>query len=173
MGLRLLEGAAVACQDTSYSGLQVVTWWSQHRASSSVVEVWHQPGSTTLMQSADTPRRQLATVPQAGALAEFDPDGLLRVSGPLLALLRSNYQVVFTGHGSADGRGALVVEVRRPGGRVAARFWLDAATKLPLRREIYGDDGHLVSEDAFTNLQLGASGLGRMPAPSPRPGRPA
>jgi sigma-E factor negative regulatory protein RseB len=171
-GLRLLEGAAVACQDTAYSGLQVVTWWSQHRARTSVVEVWHQPGSTTLMQSAGTPLPQLATVPVAGAAAEFDPDGLLRVSGPLLVLLRSNYQVVYTGPGSADSRSALIVEVRRPGGRVAARFWLDAATKLPLRREIYAADGHLISEDAFINLQLGSRGLGGMPAAVASPRMP-
>jgi MucB/RseB N-terminal domain len=170
-GLRLLESAAVACQDTSYSGLQVVTWRARHRARASVVEVWHQPGSTTLMQSADTPPPQLATVPAAETAAEFDPDGLLRVSGPLLSLLRSNYQVVYTGRGSADRRSALIVEVRRPGGAVAARFWLDAATRLPLRREIYDDDGHLISEDAFISLQLGSGGLDGMP-PAAAPARP-
>ena len=51
-----------ACQHTSYSGLQVVTWWGQHQAKTSEIEVWHQPGSTTVMQSADTPPPQLATV---------------------------------------------------------------------------------------------------------------
>ena len=170
VGLRLLQGAAAACQDTSYSGVQVLTWWGQRQRKASVVEVWHQPGSTTLMQSADTPSPQPGTVPQPGiipqpgAAADLDPDGLLGMSGRLLALLRSNYQVVYVGHGSADNRNALVVEVRRPGGGVAARFWLDAATKLPLRREIFDADGHVISEDAFINLELGARGLDGMPA---------
>jgi hypothetical protein len=162
-GLQLLEKAAVACQYTSYSGLQVVTWWGQHQAKTSEVEVWHQPGSTTVMQSADTPPPQLATVPESAA-ADLDPDGLLRVSGPLLALLRSNYQVVYTGHGSAGHRGALVVEVRRPGGGVAARFWLDAATRLPLRRQVFNAGEHMISEDTFVSLRVGDGGLAHLPA---------
>jgi sigma-E factor negative regulatory protein RseB len=162
-GLQLLELAAVACQHTSYSGLQVVTWWGQHQAKTSEVEVWHQPGSTTVMQSADTPPPQLATVPQSAA-ADLDPDGLLRVSGPLLTLLRSNYQVVYTGHGSADHRSALVVEVRRPGGGVAARFWLDAATRLPLRRQVFDAGEHMISEDTFVSLQVGDGGPAHLPA---------
>jgi sigma-E factor negative regulatory protein RseB len=168
LGLQLLEKAAVACQDTAYSGLQVVTRWGRHQAKTSVVEVWHQPGSTTVMQSAGTPPPQLATVPQA-ASADLDPDGLLRVSGPLLTLLRSNYQVVYTGRGSADHRSALVVEVRRPGGGVAARFWLDTATRLPLRREVFDADEHMISEDTFISLQLGGSGPGRLPAAGASP----
>ena len=51
--------------------------------------------------------------------------------------MQANYQVVYTGDGTADNRPAQIVEVRRPGGGLAARFWLDAATKLPLRRETF------------------------------------
>ncbi len=170
VGLRLLQGAAAACQGTSYSGVQVLTWRGQRQPKASVVEVWHKPGSTTLMQSANTPSPQPGavlppgTIPQPGAAADLSPDGLLGVSGRLLALLRSNYRVVYVGHGSADNRNALVVEVRRPDGGVAARFWLDAATKLPLRRESLDADGHVISEGVFINLELGARGLGGMPA---------
>jgi sigma-E factor negative regulatory protein RseB len=167
-GLQLLEEAAVACQHTSYSGVQVVTWWGQHQAKTSEVEVWHQPGSTTVMQSADTLPPQLATVPQSAA-ADLDPDGLLRVSGPLLTLLRSNYQVVYTGHGSADRRSALVVEVRRPGGGVAARFWLDAATRLPLRRQVFDAGEHMISEDTFVSLQVGNGWLAHLPPATASP----
>ena len=49
------------------------------------------------------------------------------------------------------------------------RFWLDAATKLPLRREIFDSHARMISEDAFIDLDLGpASGSG-MPAAGARP----
>jgi sigma-E factor negative regulatory protein RseB len=160
-GLRLLQEAAAACQGTSYRGEQVVLWWGQGETSSSVVEVWHQPGGATLVQAS-------GDGPGTGA-GNQDPDGILGVSDRLLALLESNYQVVYTGRGSADNRAALVVEVRRPGGGLAARFWLDAATKLPLRREIFAADARMISEDAFTSLELGAGGLNGMPAPAAAP----
>ncbi len=160
-GLRLMEQAAAACQATSYSGEQVVLWWGQGETSSSVVQVWHQTGGMTLVQATGTG--------PAAAPADQDPDGILGVSDRLLVLLESNYQVIYAGRGSADNRAALVVEVRRPGGGLAARFWLDAATKLPLRREIFSGGARMISEDAFTSLQLGAHSLGGMPAPAAAP----
>ena len=36
-----------------------------------------------------------------------------------------------------------VVEAQHPDGRVAARFWLDDATGLMLRREVLDRSGHL------------------------------
>lgn len=170
-GLRLLQQAAAACQGTSYSGEQVVLWWGPGENSASVVEVWHQPGRMTLVQAASGPATlagPAAATPSA-ASPDQDPDGILGVSDQLLALLQSNYQVAYAGRASAVGRPALVVEVRRFGGGLAARFWLDAATKLPLRREIFASGSHLVSEDAFINLQVGDRGLAAMPTPAAAP----
>jgi sigma-E factor negative regulatory protein RseB len=169
-GLRLLREAAAACQSTSYSGEQVMLWWGQGETSASVVDVWHQPGRVTLIQSAGSPAGGPAgtTIP-SGLTGGQDPDGILCVSDQLLALLQSNYQVVYAGRGSAAGRQALVVVARSLGGGLAARFWLDAGTKLPLRREIFTSGAHLVSEDGFIDLQLGVSGLGAMPAPAAAP----
>jgi sigma-E factor negative regulatory protein RseB len=169
-GFRLLKDAAAACQTTSYSGEQVMLWWGQGETSASVVDVWHQPGRVTLVQ----PAAALSGVPAgtaipSGPAGDQDPDSILCVSNQLLVLLQSNYQVVYAGRGSAAGRQALVVEARRLGGGLAARFWLDAATKLPLRREIFTSGAHMVSEDGFINLQLGPSGLGAMPAPAAAP----
>lgn len=152
-GMRLLQEAAAACAGISYSGEQVVLWWGQRRVSASVVQVWHQRGRAMLVQPA---------APRASA-GISDPDDVLGMSDRLLMLLRSNYEAVYAGRGSAVGRPALVVEVRRPGGGLAARFWLDAATKLPLRREVFATGSHMLSEDAFTTLDLGADGLGGMP----------
>ncbi len=169
-GLRLLQEAAAACQGTSYRGEQVVLWWGPGETSASVVNVWHQPGQVTLVQAAGAaPGAPAGTAAPSAAADGQDPDGILGVSTALLALLQSNYQVVYAGRGSAAGRTALLVEVQRLGGGLAARFWLDAATKLPLRREIFTSGAHMLSEDAFINLQVGASGLGAMPAPAAAP----
>jgi sigma-E factor negative regulatory protein RseB len=169
-GLRLLREAATACQATSYHGEQVVLWWGPGETSASVVDVWHQPGQVTLVQATNVaPGKAVGAGTPASPANDPDPDGILGVSNQLLVLLQSNYQIVYVGHGSAAGRTALVVEVRRPGGGgLAARFWLDAATKLPLRREITSGS-HMISEDSFINLQLGARGLGAMPAPAGAP----
>ena len=170
-GLRLLQEAATACQATSYHGEQVVLWWGPGETSASLVDVWHQPGQVTLVQAADVPPdKAVGAGILPGAADDPDPDGILGVSNQLLVLLQSNYQIAYVGRGSAVGRTALMVEVRRPGGGgLAARFWLDAATKLPLRREIFTSGSHLISEDSFVNLQLGAGALGAMPAPAGEP----
>jgi sigma-E factor negative regulatory protein RseB len=170
-GLRLLQEAATACQATSYHGEQVVLWWGPGETSASVVDVWHQPGQVTLVQATNAgPGKAVGAGTPAGPADDPDPDGILGVSNQLLVLLQSNYQIAYVGRGSAAGRTALVVEVRRPGrGGLAARFWLDAATKLPLRREIFTSGSHMISEDSFINLQLGARGLGAMPAPAGTP----
>jgi len=169
VGLRLLQQAAAACQGTSYHGEQVVLWWGQGETSASVVEVWHQPGSMTLVQASGAAPGAESPVSRAGIADDQDPDGILGVSDRLLALLQANYQVAYAGRGSAAGRPALVVEVRRPGGGLAARFWIDAATKLPLRREMFAANAHMISEDAFTTLELGPRGLDGMPVSAAAP----
>jgi MucB/RseB N-terminal domain len=227
-GLRLLQQAVTACQDTPYHGVQVVLWWGQGDPTMSVVDVWHQPGQATLVREAPATAAPGATAPDGAPLNDTGPghtglgdtdpggtdpggtgpggtgpgaalgapgpdgagpdhtgqsadagsgstgqspsasypdmDGILGVSPQLLALLRVNYHVVFAGRGSAAGHAALVVEARRPGGSLAARFWLDAATKLPLRREVFARDAQMISEDAFTNLELGDGGLAGLPS---------
>jgi sigma-E factor negative regulatory protein RseB len=169
-GLRLLKEAASACQATSYRGEQVVQWWGPGETSASVVDVWHQPGQVTLVQAANAaPGNAVRAAPAASPADNQDPDGILGISNQLLVLLQSNYDIAYVGPGSAAGRTALVVAVRRPGGGLAARFWLDAATKLPLRREIFTTGSHMISEDSFINLQVGARGLGTMPAPAGAP----
>lgn len=175
-GLRLLQQAVAACQDTPYRGVQEVLWWGQRDPTMSVIDVWHQPGGVTLVRAADPDNAAPASAGGTGGgstgpgTAGYpDLDGVLGVSPQLLRLLQANYQVVYAGPGSAAGHTALVVEVRRPGGGLAARFWLDATTKLPLRREIFDADTHVISEDAFTDLELGDRGLSDMPSAAVAP----
>ena len=164
--LRLLSEAAAACQDTAYRGSQVLRWWGQDETSASAVEVWHQPGRMTLVQAAGT---RPGAAAQSGAAGDQHPGGVLGMSAQLLALLQVNYLVVYAGRGSAGQRGALVVEIRRRRGGLAARFWLDAVTKLPLRRELFDSSGHLISDDAFTSLELGDPEPGGGPAAAAAP----
>ncbi len=168
-GLRLLREAAAACQDTSYRGSQLVLWWGQGETSASVVDVWHQRGRMTLVQAAGPASGAPGAATQSKAAGDQDPDGILGMSERLLALLQSNYLAVYAGRGSAGQRQALVVEVRRPGGSLAARFWLDVTTKLPLRRELFDADTRLISDDAFTSLELGDPGTAGLPAAAAEP----
>lgn len=169
-GLRLLQQAVAACQDMSYRGVQVVLWSDQGSRTTSVVDVWHQPGRMTVVQAAsDNPPAGQDPDSPAGTAGYADPEGILGVSQQLLDLMQANYQVAYVGRGSAGGRQALVVEVRRQGGGLAARFYLDAATKLPLRRELFAGGAQPVSVDAFTDLTLGSSRLGSAPAVASAP----
>jgi sigma-E factor negative regulatory protein RseB len=168
LGLLLMTEAAAACRAVSYGGVQVVVWWGNGGTSASVDQVWHRQGSGTLAQASGT--EAMPNTAQQGAVGqEQAQDGILAVSRRLLALMQVNYQIVYAGQGSAAGRPAKVVELWRPDGSLAARFWLDAATKLPLRREIFDSHARMISEDAFIDLQVGERGLSGMPAAEAQP----
>jgi sigma-E factor negative regulatory protein RseB len=64
------------------------------------------------------------------------------------------------------GRPARIVQLTRPDGSLAARFWLDQGSKLLLRRETFGTGGALISEDTFLDLRFGNSALAGMPTQS-------
>jgi sigma-E factor negative regulatory protein RseB len=168
VGLRLLSEAAAAGVAISYQGVQIVAWLGPHGSSSSVVHVWHEHDRSILAEITDMGSASAETSAQTSA-GEQDPDGILGLSRPLLDLMCANYQVTDAGRGSADGRPAQLVDLRRPDGSLAARFWLDAVTKLPLRREIFDARARMISEDAFISLQIGDSGLRGMPATDVRP----
>ena len=93
----------------------------------------------------------------------------MTISDRELSLLRSGYVLSYAGAGTADGRTAEVVTAERPDGTLAAKFWLDGQTKLPLRREVLVDGSRILSEDAFLSLSVGASQLHGMPAADARP----
>jgi sigma-E factor negative regulatory protein RseB len=167
-GLRLMSEAAAACATVSYSGVQVMMSWGDGGTSAAVDQVWHRPGGGTLAQASPAAALPGAAGPSAVG-QEQAQDGVLAVSGRMLDVMRANYQILYTGTGTADNRPAKVVELWRPDGTLAARFWLDAATKLPLRREIFADHAGMISEDAFINLEVGERGLAGMPAAETQP----
>ena len=157
-GLKLLEEAASAGSNVSYQGVEMVSSMGVSGNSTVVANVWHRSGGDTLVQSA------AAGAMAAGAPADVSddtdsqaPEGALGLTGQLVALLGSNYDLAYTGTSSADNRPALMVEAVREDGSLAARFWLDSVTKLPLRREVFDAKAHLVGEDVFINLTVGSA----------------
>lgn len=172
-GLLLMSQAAAASQQIPYHGVQIVVWWGQDGTTASFVQVWHRTDSTALTEAPAAAAPATMGVPSAagqpsgGSLP--DAGGILDVSPQMLALMEANYQIGYSGRGTADSRSADIVELRRRDGSLAATFWLDSATKLPLRREIYTDGARMVSVDAFVDLQIGRHGIGSMPTAGAQP----
>jgi sigma-E factor negative regulatory protein RseB len=157
-GLKLLQQAARAGSNVSYQGVEMVSSMGVNGNSTMVANVWHRSGGDTLVQAASA-----GTASPAGPASLSDdtnsqaPEGVLGLTGRLVALLGSHYDLAYMGQSSTGNRPALVVEAVREDGSLAARFWLDSATKLPLRREVFDPDAHLIGEDVFIDLTLGSS----------------
>ncbi|HEX4253728.1 MAG TPA: sigma-E factor regulatory protein RseB domain-containing protein [Streptosporangiaceae bacterium] len=155
-GLQLLEQAARAGSDVSYQGVEMVSSMGVNGNTTMVANVWHRSGGNTLVQSASN-----GTAGSARPVSLSDdtdsqaPEGVLGLTGQLVALLGSNYDLAYVGASSVDNRPALVVQAVREDGTLAARFWLDSATKLPLRREVYDSSARLIGEDVFIDLTVG------------------
>lgn len=173
-GLRLMTEAAAASLSVAFRGVQISDWWGPSGATSaSVLQVWHRPDGKILVRpsgsDADPSDGVKADGGQAGDAALTGQDEVMTVTGPLLALMRRNYEIRYAGHAAVDGRPALVVEVSRPDGVLAARFWVDTATKVPLRRELYDTHAKTFSEDAFIGFTPGAVGANSMPTAVAQP----
>ena len=177
-GLRLLSEAASACRRVSYQGVQLTAWSGPGASWTSVVNVWHQRGHQTLIQTASLPGA--ARPRYQGSIADpdgdgddadqRDPEGILTMTPQMVALLAENYQVAVAGLGQVAGRPARELVLRHRNGRVAARVWVDTATKLPLRRETYDDSARMVSQDVFVSLRLGSPAVASAPRSAAVPG---
>ncbi len=153
-GLHLLREAADAGRNVSYRGVQIVSWWSPEGTTTIVVRVTHQPGQGTMLRTVNTgagPAGEFFVADEPGA----QPGDVLGVTEETLGLLADNYRVVAAGSGSASGRPAAIVEAHRDDGTLAARFWLDIATKIPLRRELFDGQARMINENTFIDLDLG------------------
>jgi sigma-E factor negative regulatory protein RseB len=175
-GLQLLRQAAQAGSRVSYQGAEMVSAWGAAGDTTVIANIWHQSGGDTLVQSAAAGTAPVSQAQQPSVSDDTDshaPEGVLGVTGQLVALLAAHYDLAYLGPGSADSRPAQVVEARREDGSLAARFWLDQVTKLPLRREVFDSSAHLVSEDVFIDLKVGAAAAGTGPAAPAAPAAPA
>ncbi len=147
-----------------------MAWWGPGGGNTSVVDVWHQQGGQALAQapvaSVAWPvqlHRQPATLPGSSD-PNLDEAGVLGMSSQLVSLLGANYVVAVAGRGQVAGLPARIVTVRRPGGTLAAWFWLDSATNLPLRREMFDAQAHPVSNVAFAEVSIGRGVASGAPA---------
>ena len=138
--LQLLARAAEAGRRLSYSGTQYVASWRDDAAAASLVELEHDPVRGSVVTGGD------ARAETTQALAVLDRRMLDR--------LAAGYALAVTGPGRCTGRAATVVEARRADGSVAGRFWVDRATGMLLRREVFDGEGTRVRSSAFVDLAV-------------------
>jgi sigma-E factor negative regulatory protein RseB len=160
-GLRLMSQAAAACRTTAFSGIMVSRSWGPAGARMSLADVWHRPGGQTIAQPV---RSRTADGGSSTAEAPPGPSASVVILPQQFALLESGYVLDYAGVGSAAGRSAVVVAVERANGTLAARYWLDRQTKLPLRRQLFDTHARIVSDISFASLRIGVGSLGDMPA---------
>jgi sigma-E factor negative regulatory protein RseB len=154
-GMSMLGKAAAAGLSTSYQGTELASQAELDGGVSTVSEVWHQADGGTVVRSAGA-----STADAGSALDTASPEGLFGVTKALVSMLGQHYVAVYRGAGSVVGRAAAVVELYRPDGSLAARFWLDKQTMVPLRREVFDASERVVSQAAFTRVRFGTlSGL--------------
>ena len=171
--VRLLSQAAQACRRMSYQGEEMLGDWGQTGPATSVVEVWHASGGVAMAHSVEAAPGWPGEVPHIVAPTSYLDDQelvgsvMLGMSPRLVALLSANYQLAAAGWGQVAGRMARVITARR-NGRLAARIWLDKATTLPLRKETFDGQGHIVSLASFMALTVGAGTPGTPAGTVPR-----
>ncbi|MBD0291973.1 MAG: hypothetical protein ICV70_00160 [Jiangellaceae bacterium] len=145
----LLHRALAAPELVWFRGTQYVAAWSPldaERSTSAVVDVIHEPGGPTRIRAHGA--QPLAMVDERSGTA-----WLAGAGGPVGLLVRG-YDVEIIGVSAVAGRPANIVEARRDDGTPAARLWLDSEWALPLRREIYAEDGTTRTASAFIEVHI-------------------
>jgi sigma-E factor negative regulatory protein RseB len=155
LGMSLLGKAAVAGLDTSYQGVELIAQSGVNGTVTVISSVWHRGGGPTVAQTSDTTMLTNSEPYIAYDGDTHSPDGVFGVTKTLVPLIGRHYAVLYRGIGSTVGRPALIVELRRADGSLAARFWLDAKTLVPLRRDVFDTSSQLISEEAFVQVQFG------------------
>ena len=144
--LQLLSAASRAARTRSYSGTQYVSSWHDGTATSSVADISHSAASGSVV----------TVRPTAGAAPDSSVTPTPDLDPRLVQLLAAHYDLTIGQDSACTGRAAHVVEAHRRGDpAVAARFWLDAATSLVLRRETFDGTGRLVRSSAFMTMTVG------------------
>ncbi|HEY6492296.1 MAG TPA: sigma-E factor regulatory protein RseB domain-containing protein [Trebonia sp.] len=160
-GMRLLNQAADASLSTSYQGTELISQSDAGGSVKMISQVWHQGGGSTLVETSNGGTASAAAKTVTEPVASSDPEdgspeGVFGVTKPLMALLGKHYVAVYRGAGTAVGRPATVVDLYSFGGYLAARYWLDKQTMVPLRRELFNLSDNVISEDSFVQVQFGA-----------------
>jgi sigma-E factor negative regulatory protein RseB len=146
----LLSQAAAAGQATTYQGVEVTSQSGVDGNVTVVSQVWHQGGGLTLIRTSSG-----ATPVVSYDTGDRSPAGVFGVTSAQVGLLGKHYVAAYRGAGTASGVPARIVDVYRFDGSLAARFWLDARTLVPLRREDFDPADKLVSDELFTQVRFG------------------
>jgi sigma-E factor negative regulatory protein RseB len=144
LGLRLLGQAAQASQVMSYEGTELTSDPGVDGEDTTITKVWHSGGGLTLTQ-----------ISSADADVMRSPAGVFGLTRALVGLLGQHYVAMYRGTSYTAGRPAALVEVYRFDGSLAARFWLDRQTLVPLRRELFDPSDRRIGEDAFVQVRFG------------------
>jgi sigma-E factor negative regulatory protein RseB len=154
-GLRMLGKSATAGVATSYQGVELIAQLGVGGTVTMISNVWHRSGGLTITRTTD-PTELDGSQSYFYDVDNRSPEGVFGVTTTLVTLLGRHYVAVYRGYGSAVGRAALIVDLHRGDGSLAARFWLDRQTMVPLRRDVYDTSAQLISEDAFVQVQFGS-----------------
>jgi sigma-E factor negative regulatory protein RseB len=146
----------LACRASTslpFSGLQHVRVVSDDGVRSSTIEVVHVPGSGVQLTVRPT-----QTSKGGVFVGQLDGPSLLpTIDESTLARISSRYGVRGPQPGTPiAGRATDVVELVRTSGSstgsVAARFWLDRTTSLPLQREVLDGAGRVQQASTFVSI---------------------
>jgi sigma-E factor negative regulatory protein RseB len=154
--LTLLQKASHAPRYVTYRGEQFVSAWTRQGSTGLVVDVSHEPGQGTTVRTRGTPTARADTT----YLPADETRTSLLTGATTLTLLGEHYDLSLGAVGSVAGRTADVVVVTAPGAKhPTARFWIDRATSLVLRREVYDEQGRITRASAFLDLAVGAAAV--------------
>jgi len=154
VAVALLARSASASSHRSYAGRAE----SRGRAGSVTTDVVHLPGRGTVV----TP---VAPTPSAATLAPEGRSGSFADDGTALDLLRIHYRVLREANLDAPvaGRPADAVVAIGADGVLAARYWLDHATGVLLRKELLDSSGAVRRTTEFTTFSLSVPGSVTVP----------
>jgi sigma-E factor negative regulatory protein RseB len=158
----MLTLAAGAIRTDTYSGRQRVTVRDGDSKRTIELSVSHAPdiGSTVKVQTGEG----------SGSTQNFSPDditaaGVVPLDERVVDMLTRNYKPGYAGSGKVAGRPAHIVELRTAKGRLAAKFWLDDLTCLPLRRVVYDSAGQEIRRSEFQSIRVDEIATNIAPAP--------
>lgn len=168
VALALLSSAVRAETGLTYGGVEVVgdaDAADDQRDDDQVIDVSHVVGQGTVMLTAPTGTGTgtgTGSIVKGSTRAGFIGEDVRRPQ-LLVDLLQRSYRVLLAGDASVAGRTAHVVVAESPDGRVAARFWVDEATGLLLRRDVLDRSGRTASSFAFSRLSLDGQQVAYLP----------
>lgn len=155
VAVTLLARSATAAAALGYAA-RAQTTQGEKRATADLV---HVPGRGTIVTA-------VSPTPKPATLAPEGRSGTLADDGRVLDLLFVHYRVLRQADldTTVAGRPANAVVAVTADGDVAARFWLDHATGLLLRKDLLAPGGAVVRTVSLTSVRLGVPESTSIPA---------